>query len=523
MGLAHPYPYPSRPLPAATTTLPHRARVSAARSSRPSPSRAAFSTQWLRQRILELDGAKYVVAESGSSRGRSRGSKSSSSGGHARETSSLRRLLADGSAGPIVGRMEVDGAITLDEAAFAGEWVSELLTATLPRPRHELPQASARTSTGGGSVVTAGFRALPTVPAEVRSAIASGRAAEWRGCLDADLLAACRAEVSELDADGFIGRGNHAQQVTTRGDRVAYLDLSRAGGRAGGEEDGGEVDAAVAAAGRGELDDEDEHEACPPHLRCLYDLLEQLGGELQESLDCGRLLTPRLGMVAVYDGAHGYVRHLDNERHRATGQASGYRNFRVLTAIAYLNDPEWTEVDGGQLRCYPPCNDDVAMAELRQPPPDCQARRGEGEGQASDAELEVVPRGGTVVVFPSRTVPHEVLPSRKPRLAATLWFVSSSLLQPDAPFDEASDAADHAADRAMMGASSSSGRSPNVGSSSFTASWNCQGDARALFGGVETSAVGLEGDPGTRAGADADSGSLGGDTAATQSTFSFGF
>ena len=148
---------------------------------------------------------------------------------------------------------------------------------------------------------------------------------------------------------------------------------------------------------------------------------------------------------------------------------------------------------------------------------------GEGEGQASDAELEVVPRGGTVVVFPSRTVPHEVLPSRKPRLAATLWFVSSSLLQPDAPSDEASDAADHAADRAMMGASSSSGRSPNVGSSSFTASWNCQGDARALFGGVETSAVGLEGDPGTRAGADADSGSLGGDTAATQSTFSFGF
>ena len=58
-------------------------------------------------------------------------------------------------------------------------------------------------------------------------------------------------------------------------------------------------------------------------------------------------------------------------------------NFRVLTAIAYLNDPEWTEVDGGQLRCYPPCNDDVAMAELRPPPPDCQARRGERGGDVS--------------------------------------------------------------------------------------------------------------------------------------------
>ena len=304
--------------------------------------------------------------------------------------------------------MEVDGAITLDEAAFAGEWVSELLTATLPRPRHELPQASARTSTGGGSVATASFRALPTVPPEVRSAIASGRAAEWRGCLDADLLAACRAEVSELDADGFIGRGNHAQQVTTRGDRVAYLDLSRAGGRAGGEEDGGEVDAAVAAAGRGELDDEDEHEACP----LIYAACTTCSSSWAASC--------KSRSTADVSSRRGLVWSQSTTERTATyatsitrGTVRRARRVAIATfACSPLSHtsttqsgPRWT----GQLRCYPPCNDDVAMAELRQPPPDCQARRGEGEGQASDAELEVVPRGGTVVVFPSRTVPHEGL------------------------------------------------------------------------------------------------------------------
>ena len=154
----------------------------------------------------------------------------------------------------------------------------------------------------------------------------------------------------------------------------------------------------------------------------------------------GRLLVPKLGMVAVYeDGQQGYVRHLDNERvlplEDSLNPASDWRNFRVLvssakpalralavlaaimltpraleargvqTAICYLN-PEWGADDGGRLRCY------ERDAPAGQPP-----------------TLEVEPAAGTVVLFPSCLVPHEVLPARRRRYAVTLWFVSSSLLR----------------------------------------------------------------------------------------------
>ena len=43
--------------------------------------------------------------------------------------------------------------------------------------------------------------------------------------------------------------------------------------------------------------------------------------------------------------------------------------------------------------------------------------------------LEVTPTGGTIAVFPSCVVPHEVRPSTRARYAVTLWFVSPSLLR----------------------------------------------------------------------------------------------
>ena len=82
-----------------------------------------------------------------------------------------------------------------------------------------------------------------------------------------------------------------------------------------------------------------------------------------------------------------------------------WRNFRVLTAILYLNAHDWSAEDGGMLRCYAP-----------DAPP------------SAPCSLEVVPKGGTVAVFPSCTVAHEVFPARRPRYAITLWFVSGALL-----------------------------------------------------------------------------------------------
>ena len=151
----------------------------------------------------------------------------------------------------------------------------------------------------------------------------------------------------------------------------------------------------------------------PTALRRVFAHLEHIGRSVQEALGCGQLLTPRLGMVATYDDSrHGYVCHMDNERYTADGQASGFRNYRVLTVIAYLNDDVWCESDGGHLRCFAPQRGEGADAANWVPTTESQAA-----GQGS-CELEVLPTGGTVVVFPSCLVPHEVRPARRARTAA---------------------------------------------------------------------------------------------------------
>jgi hypothetical protein len=313
---------------------------------------------------------------------------------YAKHGEALLALLADGTPGPVVGRVDADGGTTIDEEACAGEWVGELLTATLPRRDSGVP--------------------LPTLPASVRESVLGGRAAVLPGALTASAVARCREELSQLEADGALRRGNHGQAASTRGDRIAFVAL-------GGEDD-------------------DEHEPCPPHLRRAFAMLENAGAQLEDALGCGTLLVPRVGMVAVYDGRYGYVRHLDNERVPPEGDSGGsphygddtlaptrracsaWRNFRVLTAICYMNDADWSHEDGGQLRCFAPIPADEPTADEAEPSQP-------GTDPVGAKELEVVPHGGTIVVFPSCTVPHEVLPSRRARYAVTLWFVTPSLLQ----------------------------------------------------------------------------------------------
>ena len=288
----------------------------------------------------------------------------------------LLATLADGTPGPAVGHIDRAGGIIIDEHSAAGEWVGELLTARLPSRDHDARGEH------------------PAIPAHLEQNIADGRAAEWRNAIDSDEVAACRVELAQLESEGALRRGNHGQATSTRGDRITFLTLDPDG------------------TNDGDLDD-----GCPPALRRTFAQLELVGAHLEKALGCGTLLTPRLGMAAVYDGRYGYVRHLDNERVpmsdgagagddddaicTAARAASEFRNFRVLTAICYLNDSDWNAADGGQLRCY------------------------DGE----TCTLEVEPRGGTIVVFPSCVIPHEVLPSTRPRYAVTLWFVSSSLLR----------------------------------------------------------------------------------------------
>ena len=317
--------------------------------------------------LVELSGARYITLEplSGSNQ------------------QPLAQILADGSVGPVVGHMS-GGSIVLDEEAEAGEWVGELLTATVLREH------------------TA--RGLD-LPAAVHEQLRQRRPVALPGFIDEQTIAGCRAEMAKLDADRVLRSETHAQAVSTRGDRICFLDLCRDAGD-DGDSDGDD----------GEEGDEEGNRPCPRGLRSVFDILEGAALAVQDALGLP-LLRPRLGMAATYaDGVHGYVRHLDNEPEPGSAHSSApmrWRNFRALTAICYLNEPDWKEEDGGCLRCY------------------AADGPGNSPGDVSGAlDLEVTPRGGTVVLFPSCVTPHEVLPSARPRRAVTLWLLSSALLGP---------------------------------------------------------------------------------------------
>ena len=112
-----------------------------------------------------------------------------------------------------------------------------------------------------------------------------------------------------------------------------------------------------------------------------------------ESGSWGRdLQVPLSAMVACYDGAGTrYVQHVDNDG--VTGDR------RELSAVLYVNDANWDcEKDGGALRCH-----DVV-------------------GGYTDTYTDIAPVGGRLVLFKSRKVLHEVMPSQRRRFAITIWF-----------------------------------------------------------------------------------------------------
>lgn len=118
--------------------------------------------------------------------------------------------------------------------------------------------------------------------------------------------------------------------------------------------------------------------ACDQYLTTLEDLRQTLNRELflgLEDFECH---------FAVYAPGGFYQRHLDRFRDD---------DRRTVTVVCYLNDPDWSEADGGHLRMYLP-----------------------------KGERDVLPLGGTLVCFMSDQIPHEVLPACRQRLALTGWM-----------------------------------------------------------------------------------------------------
>ena len=118
--------------------------------------------------------------------------------------------------------------------------------------------------------------------------------------------------------------------------------------------------------------------------------------------------------VACYgpDGAH-YVAHRDNQGNTPSDR-------RCFTLILYLNDPDWdAERDGGALRAY-------VGADLA-----------DEDGDSAKQVVDICPKGGTLVMFCSRVLLHEVLPARRRRWALSVW------VEEDFPLEHSGENAPH--------------------------------------------------------------------------------
>ena len=122
-----------------------------------------------------------------------------------------------------------------------------------------------------------------------------------------------------------------------------------------------------------------------PALRAVLARLEGLREAVNRELQLGAV---ELELhFAVYPAGAAYTIHVDRFRDDDT---------RVLSLVLYLNEA-WDEADGGALRLH----------------------LGAGPIESS---VDVVPSGGTLVVFLADRFPHEVLPARRERLSLAGWF-----------------------------------------------------------------------------------------------------
>jgi hypothetical protein len=127
--------------------------------------------------------------------------------------------------------------------------------------------------------------------------------------------------------------------------------------------------------------------------------------------------------LALYagDGQASYVAHRDAADDDDLFQvgllsylrAKDYRQ-RSITAILYLNTPDWDSspsADGGRLTCYEGAHPNDVL------------------GSTATNVRYVNPSGGTLVLFDSRYLLHEVSPSYRGRVALTLWILGDKAVQ----------------------------------------------------------------------------------------------
>jgi Rps23 Pro-64 3,4-dihydroxylase Tpa1-like proline 4-hydroxylase len=143
--------------------------------------------------------------------------------------------------------------------------------------------------------------------------------------------------------------------------------------------------------------------------------LESVAHALNQSLRL-ELLVPEAAMVTCFDGngSH-FVAHRDNACEgfddadtSSPSAATACLNAREVTAIIYGN-VDWDESQGGALRCH------------------LGADEADGFGETATDVRDVAPHAGRLVLFKSRELLHEVLPSYGRRIAISLWLLDGNL------------------------------------------------------------------------------------------------
>jgi len=125
-------------------------------------------------------------------------------------------------------------------------------------------------------------------------------------------------------------------------------------------------------------------------IRELIKSIDQIRNDLNEDIG---LESDEIQMhLTCYPGEGArYMRHLDSYVGSST---------RKITCLYYIN-PNWKQGDGGELRIFDPTS---------------------GEGSQEKKFTDIEPIGDRLLIFHSRVLEHEVLPTHAERFALTVWL-----------------------------------------------------------------------------------------------------
>eukprot|EP00656_Telonema_subtile_P031299 TRINITY_DN34266_c0_g1_i2.p1 TRINITY_DN34266_c0_g1~~TRINITY_DN34266_c0_g1_i2.p1 ORF type:complete len:305 (+),score=95.90 TRINITY_DN34266_c0_g1_i2:289-1203(+) len=185
-----------------------------------------------------------------------------------------------------------------------------------------------------------------------------------KGVLEDQVLRELRGQAEELvqgnklKEAGMSKQASHWKDSSTRGDMTMWLH-------------------------------EDEHDWAKPLFGAARRVRRELGG----MMDMARPARAPEVQLAYYppNGSH-YVRHRDAFPERMAEAKST----RKMTMIVYTSEA-WQPEHGGQLRLFE-------------------------ERPGGEQQHEVAPEAGTVLIFLSDLIEHEVLPNFSERFAYTMWF-----------------------------------------------------------------------------------------------------